>query len=248
MVCVPTGQRQGFVVFALYTEYTFTVRHGALGAVLHAHAYGHARTYACWTAELAMYDVSSFVLTPNLRRHRSASSRVMVSAAHQQPGAAEARPAASNAAWSEAFVNGSSAAAAATPAAAVAQGDSLLVLHGLASSDECDVLRSEASQFARSERDTNDECRIKRPRPLGTMRLEVSVSEHAPGHVRAPISEMLSPAGQALCDRLLRRTLLLLQREHPSLLPELFGATTARVDRTAWLPTGSLLPASCYYP
>ena len=195
-----------------------------------------------------MYDVSSFVLTPNLRRHRSASSRVMVSAAHQQPGAAEARPAASNAAWSEAFVNGSSAAAAATPAAAVAQGDSLLVLHGLASSDECDVLRSEASQFARSERDTNDECRIKRPRPLGTMRLEVSVSEHAPGHVRAPISEMLSPAGQALCDRLLRRTLLLLQREHPSLLPELFGATTARVDRTAWLPTGSLLPASCYYP
>ena len=184
----------------------------------------------------------------------------MVSAAHQQPGTAEARPAASDAAWSEAFINGSSAAATATPAAAVVQGDSLLVLHGLASSAECDVLRSEACQFARSERDTNDECRIKRvcpslvpkdshsdshsgSHPAATngecrggdhTRLEVSVSEHAPGHVRAPITEMLSPAGQALCDSLLRRTLVLLQREHPRLLPELFGAT-ARVDRAAWL-------------
>jgi hypothetical protein len=178
-------------------------------------------------------------------RRQMERARVMASAAHQEPGAAEARPAASDAAWSEAFVNGSSAAAAVTPAAAVAQGDSLLVLHGLASSEECDVLRSEASQFARSERNTNDECRIKRPRPSGpatngqcrggdrTMRLEVSVSEHAPGHVRAPITEMLSPAGQALCDRLLRRTLLLLQREHPRLLPQLFGATAARVDRAA---------------
>ena len=179
----------------------------------------------------------------------------MVSAAHQQPGTAEARPAASDAAWSEAFVNRSSAAAAATPAAAVVQGDSLLVLHGLASSAECDVLRSEACQFARSERDTNDECRIKRPRikrprikrPLvpdqaatngecrggDHTRLEVSVSEYAPGHVRAPITAVLSPAGQALCDSLLRRTLVLLQREHPRLLPELFGATAARVDRAA---------------
>ena len=170
-------------------------------------------------------------------------TREMVSAAHQQPGTAEARPAASDAAWSEAFVNGSSAAAAATPAAAVVQGDSLLVLHGLASSAECDVLRSEACQFARSERDTNDECRIKRPRPSSNgecrggdhTRLEVSVSEHAPGHVRAPITAMLSQAGQALCDSLLRRTLVLLQREHPRLLPELFGATAARVDRAAWL-------------
>ena len=61
---MPTGQRQGFVglvmVFALYTEYTFTVRDGALGAVLHARAYGHARTYACWTAELRHVHIERF--------------------------------------------------------------------------------------------------------------------------------------------------------------------------------------------
>ena len=146
-----------------------------------------------------------------------------------------ARAAACGTGWSETFVNGSSAAATDT-AAAVAKGDSLLLLHGLASPAECEVLRSEASEFARAERDTNDECRSKPPRPLAatpngkcrsdhSTRLEVSVSEHAPGHVRVRITEMLSPAGQALCDSLLRRALALLEIEHPGLLPELFGAT-----------------------
>ena len=175
-----------------------------------------------------------------------ASCPHMGAAAHQHPSLTEARPAASGVGWSETFVNGSSAASASTPAAAVAQGDSLLALHGLASTVECDVLRSEASEFARSERDTNDECRSKRPRPSEAVtRLEVSVSDHAPGHVRARITEMLSSAGQILCDTLLRRALVLLQREHPSLLPQLFGATQPHVEKAAAaVPTASAVLAA----
>lgn len=119
---------------------------------------------------------------------------------------AHTRPAAAGPGWSEIFIDASSAAATQTPAEAVMRGHSLLLLQGLASTEECDTLRTEASTFARWRREN--------PKPYAT--------KDSP-KVRSPIDEMFGLAGQALCEVLLRRVLALLRVEHPILLPRLFG-------------------------
>ena len=108
--------------------------------------------------------------------------------------------------WSEVFINASSAAGMQTPAEAVLQGHSLLLLHGLASTEECDRLRTEAVRYA--------SWRRENPRPYATKNA---------AKIRSPINEMLGLADQVLCDTLLQRALALLRAEHPILLPRLFG-------------------------
>lgn len=134
------------------------------------------------------------------------------------------RAAMSGPGWSEIFINVAKAGSTRTAADSVAQGHSLLLLHKLASTAECESLRAEASKFASDQRAADSSegmsyggisCQGFEEVPGPTFALPV---------VRMPILEMLGASGQALCDVLLVRGLGELHRHHPTLLPQLFGS------------------------
>lgn len=127
------------------------------------------------------------------------------------------RTAASGPGWSEVFVSPTQAQQTAQATEAVAQGFSLLLLHGLASADECETLRSEASKEAFRLRFESLESSYE---AIGEV--TPNHSSDVPQQVRRPITEMLGMPGQALCDRLLLRGIARLTHELPALLPKMF--------------------------
>lgn len=122
------------------------------------------------------------------------------------------RTAASGPGWSERFLNLEDASRS-TPAESLALGHSVVVISPelLALSEECEVLREEASAQAAAER----------------QRLSSSTLwnfEGSPGveRVRLPVVEHLSDAGLALCDAMLLRGCAVAGAQWPELISDLF--------------------------
>ena len=155
----------------------------------------------------------------------SRTSRLLISFAHER--GELRRDSASGPGWTEVYIDRANACGTRSTADAVVAGYSLLLLHGLANPAECELLRSEASSFARDcSRDT-----ITSP-------------------VRMPISQMLCADSQALCDLMLVRGISRLREELPRLLPALFGERDG-IGSALWpgLPTnGPVSDASSVTP
>jgi hypothetical protein len=134
------------------------------------------------------------------------------------------RDASSGSGWTEVFVD-VELASSCPVAEAVARGFSLLVLHELASSAECEKLRREASAAALARRRRST---ILKQALLEDVPAEVVV----PGQVRMPIVEMLGDESQTLCDQLLLRGVDRVHRALPTLLPALFG--DSGIGSTPW--------------
>ena len=162
-------------------------------------------------------------------RSNARCSDLRSSAATHHAKADVVRTAASGSGWTEVFINAAEAGVTRTTADAVAQGHSLLLLE-LASVSECESLRSEASHFACEHRlaESSEGTDYKGISCQGFE--EVPGPEIVMPVVRLPIMEMLGFTGQALCDTLLVRGLALLRRDHPTLLPQLFGDILAAED------------------
>ena len=103
-----------------------------------------------------------------------------------------ARLAASGPGWQEVFVSPTQACSTANTADAVSQGLSVVLLHGLATADECETLRVEASATAHAARE-----RVEEGSTLETIaEVPPSQLESAAGQVRMPIATMLGTASQ----------------------------------------------------
>ena len=105
--------------------------------------------------------------------------------------------------WIEVYVSPDLASETRSPEEAVAAGFSLVLVHGLASSEECDVLSKEASRVAKHARS----CSLKTPQ----------------NPIRMPIIKMFCEESQELCDKILVRSVSRLRHHLPTLLPSLFG-------------------------
>ena len=121
---------------------------------------------------------------------------------------------ATSASWQEHFLNVEEAAAHSKSCSeAVQNGDSVLVLHTLATAEECNFLQAQASRVAAAQ------AKLAATDPL---REWWSVPE-APGRMRLPIDKALDAPSRALCDGLLVRALGRLHATFPSLVSEVFG-------------------------
>lgn len=116
--------------------------------------------------------------------------------------------------WSEHFIN-SAEAANCVLADSVRCGHSLLILHDLASDEECETLCAEAAKVAN--RQTELAATDKR-------RSWWSVPE-APGRMRLPIEKALQQPFRVLCDKLLLRAVRRVHERVEPLLSDVFGDT-----------------------
>jgi len=155
-----------------------------------------------------------------LRRWSHVSMSLFQTIAQQPGGAAPLdekprRAAASGPGWSEVFISPALAGIRST-AEAVAAGHSLILLHDLASPEECETLREEASEAAAESR--------QRSVTIKEAILE-GVAEEAvmPSQVRMHIAKMLCGESQELCDRLLLRSVGRVHDHLPALLHDIFG-------------------------
>jgi len=112
------------------------------------------------------------------------------------------RAAASGCGWTEIFLNTLEASRSRAVPESLARGDSVVLLHGLASTWECERLRTAASAVACAER-----CR-ETDRVLAPREGDGTVA----GRVRMPVTQMLDAPGQALCNGLLHRVVERLER------------------------------------
>lgn len=92
--------------------------------------------------------------------------------------------------WTEIFVNRSEAEESANAASSVINGDSIFVIHGLATPDECKLLRGEAMNY-------KPEISFD---PIAELQAASKL-------VRRPVIDMCGEEGQALCDQLLIRAI-----------------------------------------
>ena len=115
--------------------------------------------------------------------------------------------------WQEHFLNAEEASRSSSCSEAVQNGDSVLVLHTLATADECECLRAEASQVAATQSTLHS---------TDPSREWWSVPE-APGRMRLPIDKAFDAPSRSLCDGLLVRALGRLHATFPALVVDVFG-------------------------
>lgn len=121
--------------------------------------------------------------------------------------------------WTEVFLDPLEAQQTRTASHSLQLGHSVVLLHDLASSEECDSLRNEASAEAASHR-----TQALRRRPvLG------DVDGAVAGRVRMPVVRLLGVTGKALCDTLLHRVVSCLDAQAElRLIPQAFHGCQLR--------------------
>jgi hypothetical protein len=135
----------------------------------------------------------------------------------------EARRPGAGIGWHEVFLNTEEARNAPSASVSVENGHSVMVLHAVASKEECEALRHEASKAAATENS------------VGNMRWG---APEAPGRLRMPVLQAFGLVGQDLCDQLLLRTLARVADDLPVLLPTLLQEGT--LDAMSVMHNGKL--------
>jgi hypothetical protein len=102
------------------------------------------------------------------------------------------------------------------------QGLSVVLLHGLVSAADCEVLRAEASSAACIAREVANDSRSESTRTLAPYQANV-LTQPTTSTIRMPIIQMLGASGRSLCDKILLGGVARLAKDLPSLLPALFG-------------------------
>ena len=131
----------------------------------------------------------------------------VISAAVPAMDSVASRMAVSTCEWTEVFLNSDQARATSDPAQALVGNHSLVLLHDLASIDECEMLRCQASEAATHHR---------------PIIVEHPLDVEQPGKFRRPVMDLLDEPGLLLADKLLLRAVERAERHMPGLMDQLF--------------------------